>query len=168
MVLKELFSRVIKSVIILNLQYLWCMNMTRRVLKHSGIATYYIFCFWTNNFLCGIKMFNFRYIKALIFYYIKILLLCVVENMIFVTLKTHLLQHYFLICKIKWKWSYWFTPDYRGEKQIDFDWTCLLGKLQNYKSQLVCTPRSRCKIRCSIKQFVLTTFSGIIRLVSIM
>ena len=32
------------------------------------------------------------------------------------------------------------------EKQMDFDWNCLLGNFQ--PSQLVCTPHSsRCKIR---------------------
>ena len=46
----------------------------------------------------------------------------------------------------------------RRKKQMDFDWNSLLGKFQ--PSQLVCTPCSiRCKIRCSRKLFVLTTFS---------
>ena len=36
------------------------------------------------------------------------------------------------------------------EKQMDFDWNCLLGKFR--PSQLVCTPRSsKCKIRSSRK-----------------
>ena len=58
--------------------------------------------------------------------------------------------HYFLIRKLKRKKPYLLTLGKKNEKQMDFNWNCLLGKFQS--SQLDCTPCSkRCKIRCSRK-----------------
>ena len=77
------------------------------------------------------------------------------------------------------KITFLFTLDEREEKQIDFDWNCLLGKFQ--PPQIVRASSSRLrsfvhhvvgdvKLDAQEKLFTLTTFSGFIGLcrVSIM
>ena len=81
-------------------------------------------------------------------------------------------SNYFLIRRLKLKQLYLFTLDKREEKQIDFDWSCLLCKFQLSQywassSRLISFVHhvvGDAKLDAQEKLFAITTFSGFIGL----